>query len=351
VVVIGASAGGVEALTSLARSLPGSLSLSLLVVLHLPRGANSRLAEIIGRAGPLPAVVAEDDRPFRGGRIHVAPPDRHLVLSGDRMHLLDGPAENGFRPAIDTLFRSAARTLGPRAVGVILSGTMDDGVAGLAAIQSAGGVALVQDPEDALCGGLPEAAIDALTPDRIGSTQHIAAALMDLAGTPPAAGGPQRSRRAATLLADPMDLPAEGVDISCPDCGGALQTISLPMLSRYRCRVGHVFSPEALLGGKGQELEAALWAAARTLEETATVSGRLARRSRDNGAAAAARRFEARQTDAARRADLVRQAIASFDVSVNETTEAALASSGDAADGDSARRGAEQLPAEQARAN
>jgi two-component system, chemotaxis family, protein-glutamate methylesterase/glutaminase len=253
----------------------------------------------------------------------VAPPDRHVVVDGDRIFLLDGPRENGFRPAIDPLFRSAARTLGPRAIGVILSGTMDDGAAGLAAINGLGGASLVQDPADAICGALPQAALEAVPTARMSTASAMGGLLWDISQRPIGEAA-QPTAAVEELVAEPMDLPAAGVDMACPDCGGALQQISVGSIPRYRCRVGHVFSSEALLNGKGHELEAALWAAARTLEETATISGRLAQRSRSSGAEAAARRFEARQADAARRADLVREALQTFDATLNETTEAAL---------------------------
>jgi two-component system, chemotaxis family, protein-glutamate methylesterase/glutaminase len=297
VAVLGASAGGVEALVGVARTLPANLPLALLVVLHMPTGASSRLPEIIGRAGPLPASPARHGSRLAPGRILVAPPDRHLIVSDGRVFLVDGARENGFRPAIDPLFRSAARAMGPRTIGVLLSGTMDDGVSGLAAIQAVGGATVVQDPADAICGALPEAALAAVEP----------------------------TAAARALLADPLDLPAEGVDVACPDCGGALQVINAGPLPRYRCRVGHVFAPESLLERQGASLEAALWTAVRTLEETATVSRKLAERSRQRGSIEAAKRFDARQVDAARRADVVRQAIDAFDESVNATTEEALA--------------------------
>jgi two-component system chemotaxis response regulator CheB len=325
VAVIGASAGGVEAITTLARALPADLPLAVVIVLHMPAGASSRLPTIVGRAGALPAVVATHRGRLRQGHIYVAPPDRHLVLDGPRMLLLDGPRENGFRPAIDPLFRSAARTLGPRAIGVILSGSMDDGAAGLAAIGAMGGATVVQDPADAICGALPEAVLEAVPAARVATASGIAGILADLAGTPIELPAPAPDRAALDLIAEPSELPAQGVDLSCPDCGGALQVIQAGAVTRYRCRVGHVLSGEALLAGMGDGLEAALWAAVRTLEETATLSRRLAERSRKQGAAAAARRFDERQADAAKRADLVRQAIDAFSESLNETTEAALA--------------------------
>lgn len=335
---MGASAGGVEALTTLARGLPADLPLAIAVVLHLPAGAESRLPEILARAGPLEAKPAEHGAAPERGVIHVARPDHHLVFSGGRMFLLDGPRENGFRPGIDPLFRSAARDFGPRAIGVILSGTMDDGAAGLAAIRSFGGATVVQDPDDALAEGMPRAAIELTAPDHVLPASGIGPLLGELGraevfleaisdGIP--AIGPAGARMPIgaidshdpTLVADPNDLEPFGVDLSCPECGGALQGIQTGTLTRYRCRTGHVYSPVTLLDTKSAELEAALWAALRSLEEEASVAGRLAARSRESGAPAAARRFEARQGDAAQRADLVRQALHSIGDASGATPE------------------------------
>lgn len=312
VAVVGASAGGVEALQSLARGLPADSPLAVVVVLHMPTGAHSKLGEILGRAGPLPAVPATHGARVEPGRIYVAQPDYHLVLSDSRMFQLDGPRENGFRPAIDPLFRSAARTLGPRAIGVLLSGTMDDGVAGLAAIQAFGGATVVQDPDDALASGMPRAALEMLEPDHVGPATSMGRVLDDIAKSDVRVPKKMTNREDPTLVADPLELEPEGVDLACPECGGALQQITAGSIPRFRCRTGHVYSPNTLLEHKSIELEGALWAALRALEEEASMAGRLAERSQATGAPAAARRFSARQGDAAQRADLVREAIHSI---------------------------------------
>jgi two-component system chemotaxis response regulator CheB len=233
-------------------------------------------------------------------------------------------ARTGSGPGVDPLFRSAAREFGPGAIGVILSGTMDDGAAGMAAIQSFGGATVVQDPDDALAGGMPQAALDAILPDHVTTASAMGALLDEIAreevvapaastaGRRSAGAGARVASRDPTLIAEPEELPPFGVDIACPECGGALQGINVGPITRYRCRTGHVYSPMTLLDTKATELEAALWAALRTLEEEATVAGKLAIRSRESGAPAAARRFEARQGDAAQRADIVRQAIHSI---------------------------------------
>jgi two-component system chemotaxis response regulator CheB len=325
VVVVGASAGGVEALVSLVRSVPADSRLAFLVVLHMPTGGRSHLPEILSRAGPLPARAARDGAAPQPGWIHVAPPDHHLTLPGGVMMLAGGPRENGFRPAVDPLFRSAARSFGRRAIGVLLSGTMDDGVAGLLAIQAVGGTTIVQDPDDAMVPALPRAAIEAGSADHVVPASAIGPLLAELARQPLASIAAVASTAARALLADPAELPARGVDLSCPDCGGAVRQLEVASLDRYRCRVGHVLSPLSLLAGKGEQLEAALWAAVRILEETASISRSLAERSRKNGALAAARRFDEREVDAVRRAELVRSAITTLDEPINATTEEALA--------------------------
>lgn len=336
-VVVGASAGGVEALTDLVRNLPGDLAAAVLVVLHVPPTSSSRLTEVLDRAGPLHAVTAAHGGVAERGRLYVAPPDRHMIVSGRRIFLLDGPRENGVRPAVDPLFRSAAATAGRRVIGIVLSGTLDDGAAGMAAIQAFGGATVVQDPADALSDGMPQAVLELIRPDVVVPASAMGPIIARLvagegtererrieAGEGAAELGPRAdeflpadlkdevaSRRAA-LIADPATLPPTVADIACPDCGGSLAEVAVGPISRYRCRVGHVYSPEALFGMKTTELEAGLWAALRTLEESASVAKRLADRSRANGSTTMTRRFQRRQSDAAERADLVRQALQSL---------------------------------------
>ena len=187
VVVVGASAGGVRALIGLVCALPAGFAAAVLVVLHVPAGLPSRLAEILGDAGPLPASPAEDGEALVSGRIYVAPPDRHLTVGdgggGGGIRLGHGPRENHARPAIDPLFRSAAACFGPRVAGVILSGALYDGSRGLAAVKAAGGAALVQDPEEALVGGMPRAALAATEVDGVLPVKGLAARLAQLAET------------------------------------------------------------------------------------------------------------------------------------------------------------------------
>jgi two-component system, chemotaxis family, protein-glutamate methylesterase/glutaminase len=313
--VVGASAGGVEALISLARNLPADLAMAVLVVLHMPPTRTSRLAEILGRAGPLPASPAVNGAVAEPGNIYVAEPDHHLVTSAGRLFVLDGPRENGVRPAVDPLFRSAAASAGSRTVGIVLSGTLDDGAAGMLAIQGSGGATIVQDPADALSEGMPNAVLELMAPDYVLAAAQIGPVLADLsagrAATPRAAAALQTVDKPARapLTADPMALTPSLADLTCPDCGGSLAEIRVGALTRFRCRVGHVYSPESLQGLKTREIEAGLWAALRTLEESASISRRLADRSRGTGTPSVVRRFEERQAGAAERADLIRQAL------------------------------------------
>jgi two-component system chemotaxis response regulator CheB len=315
VAVLGASSGGVEALTSLVQALPADTSLALAVVLHAPSGTTPRVARSLDRAGPLRTMQASHASPMLPGHMYVAPPDVHLVLHEGGMLLRDGPRENGSRPAIDPLFRSAARTLGPSAIGVILSGLMDDGVAGLAAIQSFGGTTIVQDPGDALVPVMPQAALQAIEPDHVLPAAGIGTLLGKLAGGENAHGHRDAQMfapmalRDPTLIADPSELRTFGISLACPECDAPLREIAAGPLSRFRCRTGHVYSPLSLLEAEGVDLEAALLSSLRGLEEDASIAGRLATRALESGSAVVGRRFEMRQGDAVRRADFVRRAI------------------------------------------
>jgi two-component system chemotaxis response regulator CheB len=197
VVVVGASAGGVEALRSLVAGLPPDLAAVVVVVLHLPVGGTSALSRILSRAGPLPALTAEDGMPLRPGRVYVAPPGRHHLLVVDHhLRLSDGATLPGHRPAVDVLFRSAALAFGPRIIGVVLSGVLHDGAAGLVEIASRGGITMVQDPADARYRGMPDSALRLLTADHVLPAGRMGAVLAELTREPlpeiPARGAANR---------------------------------------------------------------------------------------------------------------------------------------------------------------
>jgi two-component system, chemotaxis family, protein-glutamate methylesterase/glutaminase len=315
IVVVGASAGGVEALTNLVGSLPADLPASVFVVLHVPATGSSALPGILARHGPLPASHARDGEPIERRRIYVAPPDHHLLLRASHVHLAHGPQENGHRPAVDPLFRSAAREHATRVAGVVLSGALDDGTAGLLAIKSRGGVALVQRPEEALYPGMPLNAIEHVQVDHVLPAAAIAEALTRLAAEPalqPSAPAPNDMKVEVEVEAFSMQAleggnPGRPSAFSCPDCNGVLWEIQGGGLVRFRCRVGHAWSPESLLTQQSEALEAALWVALRSLEERAALAERLAEPARRRGHAITRTRFQEQAQEAQQAARLVRR--------------------------------------------
>jgi two-component system chemotaxis response regulator CheB len=289
IIVIGGSAGGVEAVAALVADLPTHLPAALFVVIHFPPHSTSRLPDILARAGPLPAMHAVDGKEIAPGRIYVALPDQHLLLAPGRMMLSRGPHENGHRPAIDTLFRSAARAYGRRVIGVLLSGSLDDGTAGLQAIKMRGGLAIVQDPKTALFPGMPTSAIEQAAVDYVLPVSAIPPKLAQLAVERIAAGVAASSsvldQEVAMASMDATDL-EQGEPVgtpavfACPECHGTLWEIQEGDLTRFRCRVGHAYSADSLLAKQSEALEAALWAALRALEEKASLADRIAERAR-----------------------------------------------------------------------
>lgn len=290
VVVVGASAGGVEALAELARGLPPDLPAAIFVVLHLPADAKSSLPSILERAGPLPAVHAIDGAPIHPGRVYVAPPNRHLSVAGDRMHVTVGPRINSLRPSIDVLFRSAARSFGPRVVGVVLSGTLNDGTLGLDAIKLRGGVAIIQDPKEARFSGMPRSAIERVTPDFVVPVAQIPTLLEKLTVGPvdaeraversdAVAHDPRSNADIDAAAPPPREKRANGASgLTCPNCHGSVWELDEGGLPRIECRVGHAFSIDAFLGEQAIALEDAIWSAINALEERAATLRRFAAR-------------------------------------------------------------------------
>jgi two-component system chemotaxis response regulator CheB len=318
VIVVGASAGGVEALSALVADLDEDLGAALLVVLHVAP-TESALPRILERAGRLPAEHPADRAPLVANRIYVAPPDRHLLAGRDRVRVVRGPQENGHRPAIDPLFRSAAVSFGPRTVAVILSGSLDDGAAGCAAVSRHGGTVIVQDPDEATYASMPLNAIAADHPEAVVPLARIGAAVKE---------GVER----ATSL--PFEEPKDEQDaaevefaefefdtrlgtrlgkespFSCPTCGGVLrQTPSAGEddAPRFRCRVGHAFGADSLLHAQSETLDDALWVALRALQERAELSTRLAERMRQRGHDQLAARNESQREEAERAAAALRE--------------------------------------------
>jgi two-component system, chemotaxis family, protein-glutamate methylesterase/glutaminase len=282
----------------------------------------SVLPDILARSGRLPATAAVDGEQIVRGQVYVAPSDSHLLVHDGHVALSRGPRENGHRPAIDPLFRSAARSHGRRVVGVILSGMLDDGAAGLRFIQEHGGAAVVQDPEDATYPAMPLAALQAAQPDHVVPLAMLGAAIQELLDEQlkpspeedaPVPGVPDRVELDPTEVAL-VDVPASG--LVCPDCGGALWVDDSGALPRFTCQVGHSYSPESLLEEQGLAVERALWAALRALEERSDLLRRLARRSQGKTRG----RFELRARDADEHAARLRDVLFTAGRLVPETT-------------------------------
>jgi two-component system, chemotaxis family, protein-glutamate methylesterase/glutaminase len=306
IIVIGASAGGVEALLDITRELPGDLPAAVIVVLHIAPSGKSALAGILDRAGKLPATAVVDGEEIEQSRIFVAPPNCHVIVKDGRLRLDGGPRQNGHRPAVDPLFRSAADEYGPRVVGVILSGSLDDGSLGLTRVKEKGGVAVVQDPGDALSAGMPTNAIKAVAVDRIVPVKEIAAVLLELAEDPEEDHPDEVTLPEAT---NDAWLSENACGYLCPECGGSLWERHQGDLVQFECRVGHVYSLSTMLAEQARSLEAAMWAALQALQERESMLRRLAGRMQSGGHQLSARRFEDQAADAAARAKLIHEAI------------------------------------------
>ncbi len=292
VIVMAASAGGIEALQAVLAGVPADLAASVLVVLHIPPAGGQVLPRILDRAGPLHAATAVDGEPLQHGRVYIAPGDHHLVLGADHVHVVRGPRENGSRPAADPLFRSAARYHRRRVIGVVLSGALSDGTAGLSAIRHSGGVAVIQDPDDALYAGMPTSALEYVGADHLLPAGRIGALLAQLAAEDLGDDGDGAHAHAPTQTTHRevafMEGESEAIDGDqrpgrpsqwpCPDCSGVLWQIEDGPLLRFRCRVGHAWSAENLLDVQRDEVETALWMALRALEDRAALLRVLAER-------------------------------------------------------------------------
>src|SRR6266498_5434050 len=315
ITVIGASAGGLDVLRSIVASLPSDYAAAAFVVTHMSPESPGNLPAILQRASKLPVAAAEDGAPIVAGEIRVAVPDRHLLLEADRMHLSNGPRENRHRPAIDALFRSAAVAYGPRVTGVVLTGMLDDGSAGLWAIKARGGVAIVQDPADAMFPDMPQNALETVTADHVLASRDIPAALARIAAQPvaPAAQPPDRNMELEVdMLAknnstmEKLNGLGEPSKLTCPECGGALWQLHDPPM-RFRCHVGHAYTLRNLFAGQKHNVEAALWAALRALEEGANIARHLADQAHRRGRPKSAHAFREKADEDDRHADQLRQ--------------------------------------------
>jgi len=311
-VVLGASAGGVTALLSLCARLPRGFPAPVLIVLHI--GANpSVLPSLLAAHGNNPSVHAEDGQPLEDGMLYVAPPDHHMLVVDGRIQLSHGPKEHHTRPAVDPLFRSAALAYGRAVIGVVMTGRLDDGTAGLQAIKDCGGLAVIQDPADAEHPSMPASARQSVAVDHCVPLSDLAATLVRLVDEPVPAEMPKPPRR-DHLEREMAVFRGEGSPMetlndigkpstfACPDCDGVLWEVGDARPPRYRCHTGHAFSLRSLEATQSGAAEAALWGAIRALEQREGLLRKLAEHGRSIGEEEDARRREVEADETAEHA-------------------------------------------------
>jgi len=311
IIVIGTSAGGVQTLCDLTKHLPEDLDAAIFVVMHI--GSETMLPEILSSRGNLPAVIAEDGKEYKRGHIYCAPANCHLSIKDHVTVLKRGPRENGHRPAIDVLFRSAAREHRAKVVGVLLTGGRDDGTAGLYAIKARGGVAIVQNPDEAAMPDMPRNALNMVDVDFCLPVRQIAEVLVQLANgnaidITEASHGNVVEDETATHHSS-AEPPGDQIPVACPECNGPLYEVKDGELAHFQCFVGHRFSPQSLGEQHTEALERALWTASRKLKERIVLHEQLAERKRNKGEDELRKRLEESVVNARQDLKLLREVL------------------------------------------
>ncbi len=333
ILAVGTSAGGVEALVSLARGLPNDFAASVLVTIHLPSHARSSLDDILTRAGPLPAQFARNGDHLKQSHIYIAPPNRHLLVDGNRVALGEGPRENNTRPAIDAMLRSAAVCCGPRSIGVVLTGTMGDGASGLWALHQTGSITVVQDPKDAAFAEMPLTALNRAKPDHVIRLADMPAALARLVQEPAGQARPvprgikyevdiARSGHGAMDNMDDMDAIGRRSVLACPDCGGVMWEIDEGGMARFRCHVGHTYNAQMMSLALDEYLRRALASAQRALEERVALARKLHHQAVANGHRLPAETWAEKAREFEKEMDVIRSSIRRMDRLAGETEAA-----------------------------
>jgi two-component system chemotaxis response regulator CheB len=320
VIVLGASAGGLETIAAVLERLSPSLAAPVCVVQHLAPYGAGRLPVVLGRRTALPVAHASDGATLRDGHVYVSPPDHHLVLEAGGMRLTRGPRENRQRPAVDALFRSAAYVYGPRAIGVVLTGALDDGTAGLWTIKDRGGTTIVQDPADAAFPSMPRSALEYVQVDHVVRAAELAPLLERLARQPvPSNGGsPVSDELHVTARVATGDLQASTrvfdlgspSPFTCPDCSGVLVRLREGGVPTFRCHTGHAFSFDTLLAATTEHTEQVLWHAVRAAEETMLLLRHAAEHARARNDEATAALAERRAEEAFERSQMLAAVVA-----------------------------------------
>jgi two-component system chemotaxis response regulator CheB len=320
IIVIGASAGGFDALKTLVRSLPADLEASIFIVWHMPPDVRGLLPAVLNKFETVPAANANDGEEIRPNRIYVAQPDRHLLIEDGHVRVTKGPKENRFRPAVDPLFRSAAYSHGPKVIGVVLSGALDDGTSGLWTVKHHGGIAIVQDPKDAEVPSMPENAAREVEVDYSVPVSEMGPLLTRLVA--------EEIETSEAVMEDDKQLETE-VKIAaqdsafesnimsfgelspyaCPDCHGVMSKLMDGKRPRFRCHTGHAYSADSLLATVTESIEESLWNSIRGIEESIMLLNHLGEHFSQDGKTNLAMLYFQKAREAQERADILRQAV------------------------------------------
>jgi two-component system chemotaxis response regulator CheB len=305
IIVIGASAGGLKALGAIVGTLPNDIDAAIFIVQHLPADKPSILPKILADVGSLPASHASDGEPIQKGRIYVAPPDYHLLLNQGSMRVVHGPKENRFRPAIDALFRSAARAYGSRVVGVVLTGYLDDGTVGLQAVKKRGGVVIVQDPKEAEYPSMPRSVLRYVKVDRCLPLAEIPHLLVQLSKQPATEqeaypmteeieieSNIAEHQMTTKELLENVEAIGTRTTYTCPECNGSIWQVDNSEPLRFRCHTGHSFTADTFVAEQTQNLEKALWSATRIMEEKVMFLRQMSERMGNYNLPSAAAKYE-----------------------------------------------------------
>ena len=321
IIVIGASAGGFEALKKLVGGLPKDLAAAVFIVWHLPANAHGVLPSVLEKEDTLPAAHGVDGEEIKTGRIYVAPPDHHLLVEENRVRVTKGPKENRFRPAVDTLFRSAAYACGGRVIGVVLSGALDDGTAGLWTIKHRGGTAVVQDPSDAEFSSMPESALREVDVDYSVPVSEMPDLLTRLTGEQIleereiSMDENKKTEIEVRIAAEESGFEVgvmklgEISPFTCPDCHGALIKIKDGKIARFRCHTGHAFSADTLLANMTERIEDSMWSAMREMEESVMLLREMSGHFAESNQTQIAELFLQKALEAENRVKLIRKVV------------------------------------------
>lgn len=337
IIVIGASAGGFEVIKQIVTDLPADLEAAIFVVWHMAADVRGILPQVLNSLGRLPAGNAVDGELISYGKIYVAPPDRHLLVEKGKVRVTRGPKENRFRPAIDPLFRSAALAYGTQVIGVILSGALDDGTAGMWAIKQQGGLTVVQDPADAAVPSMPASAINGVNVDHIVPVNELGALLTRLACEPAMSYNDMTSGLREKAQVE-VDIAMEEGSIkrrifdygelspyTCPECNGVLTALRDGSRIRFRCHTGHAFSADSLLTGISENIEETLWKAIRSIQESALLLNHMGDHFAEANQSKVAAIYFKKAKESLRRAEAVRKAVFDYEQlsmdSVNEQAD------------------------------